>query len=1382
MELKVYKQDSTLRATISPEDNSTHQKGIMADNVLALSFKLYEFIPFEVNDYVDFLGERFTLLDRYRPQMTSTIEYQYDVSFYGIESVAKKALMLKMVDGDNDTTFALTDNARVHLQLVVDNINRIKGTNSWVIGEVLESDIKDILYDTVSCYDALNMIAEVFGTEWWIEGTTINLSRCEHSSPITLGYGQGLTALSKEANEKAPFFTRLYPIGSTRNIDPTNYGAPRLRLPGGKLYIERNAHLGIVEHAEKIAFEHIYPRRVGYVGKVRVERRTIEGVERDIYYFKDRDGLPFNPDEYEMPGLVKNMEFEGGDLNGQNFEVNFNSKTQEFEIINQYPYENLQLPGGSIIPRRGDPYVLWNIRMPQEYHALAEAELLEESNKVLDQFSVDTAIYKGSTDYIDLDERAVTLTLGQRVHLISPQYFDEGHRDSRITKFTRRVSEPNFADIECSYAVSPGRLDALEGEVTAIQAAFKEQRSKELHVLRSWDNADPTDYNVFSSIRSRVEHLSRRYPDTAKGFMQFLGGAAFGEFAGGPTGMGGRISATGHAELESLSLRRFLEVPELRYNRVEFMQGDKWRAPGGGLIDSVDRENMVITLKLEDGEIGAVKAGDICMGIWHDINPAFNATADIDDSKGNRTFAGFCTVYFAIEEVLDARGSKFRYRLRETSESYPRQYQPAEMMHFVGYGSFTDPARQTSVYETRTYQRYLREVSNWEFSVHNIAAQFGDLSNLAIHGLDMQGYSAYLNNIYMTGVIKQLDVNGNPLPEQFARWSSCVEQYHQYAIVSMAGYLFRALRDTSEPPVGLVKSGDSYLVSDGGYILRGPVDEHLSDDWEIFFRPAVDGKDGQYTATQFARGASLTDAPTEGWSDSPPAADGGKYMWMRTGVIVPPATEPAAWDRPVRVSGEDGPRGINGSWTSYVFKSAQTQPFTPTGTAPVPDGWLDEPNTQDGVWWMSKAMVNGATGLAGSWSVPVKMTGADGQDGDDGQYTVSQFALGTSLTAAPSTGWSSTPQTVSKGKYAWLRTGIVTPPATAPITWSAAIRISGEDGANGSWTSYVFKNSTIKPAKPTSTATIPSGWVDAPTGDGIWWMTKATIDGVTGKAGTWSAPVRLTGETGAAGIQGMIVRQSEWATGIEYHNDETLTTSPRFLDVVVTGSGTTLRIFTCKRSHKSSTSITTANTTYWQEVNNMFPVFTPLLLAQNAVIKFMQGQQLLIADTNGAVMGGFSAAGNYPLFMGNSDPSKAPLRYDKVSKQLTVEGIINATSGTFNGRVQVPFHHLGMIMGETTINLDEYFNISAEGYLTGGTLILPNDEKYNGASCNIFNTTMTGNAGPLYVKQKNGAPFFNAGTFGSEKSRIEIGIRQMAKFICIGNRWRLDNPSEIVLL
>lgn len=504
MALTLYNQQGEPRATISPSDNSTHQFGIMTDNVLSLSFTLFEFVKLEVNDYVIFEGQKFYLLEEYRPEQTSTVEYRYSVKFYDIAGKAKNALVRKgNGDNDDEISFSLTGTVSLHAQLMVDNLNRISGTRDWVLGEIVESNNITIDYENISVLEGCSRIADGGDTEYWFEGTTLNFSRCEHGDPVELGYLRGLKSLSKTSNENAPFFTRLYPIGSTRNIVKDRYGYTRLRLPGGALCVERNTHLGIVEYSEEEAFSHIYPRRVGRVSSVRSKDvKNEEGMPYTIWYFKDKD-LPFDPNDYEIAGLVKGIKFESNQLNGYDFEVNFDSKTQEFEIITQFPTEETQLPGGYMVPNVGDEYVLYNITMPDEYYPAAEQELKEAVDDYLAKYAIDVAVYKAPSDYVYFGEQGIDLKLGRRVRLLSDEYFEGGSRDSRVIQITRKVNNPLEMDIEFSYAVKVGRMAALENNVVDIQTAFREQLNKEvLAVLKSWDSIDPTEYNVLSSVRT----------------------------------------------------------------------------------------------------------------------------------------------------------------------------------------------------------------------------------------------------------------------------------------------------------------------------------------------------------------------------------------------------------------------------------------------------------------------------------------------------------------------------------------------------------------------------------------------------------------------------------------------------------------------------------------------------------------------------------------------------------------------------------------------------------------------------------------------------------------------------------------------------------------
>ena len=269
--------------------------------------------------------------------------------------------------------------------------------------------------------------------------------------------------------------------------------------------------------------------------------------------------------------------------------------------------------------------------------------------------------------------------------------------------------------------------------------------------------------------------LSKQEDDAAEGHITFKNGlrslkkarlengVEFGrEYVPGVTGQGGQIDETGSAELRSLRLRESLEVPELRYNRVSIYTGIRWDTFGGGIIESVADGHC--TLKLEDGEVGAIKEGDFCMGIWHNETGG-NSTTDEDSRTGNFTFRGFQTIYFRIDEIpaTDAEGRDnndnhyFRYQLRDGYSMHP-----AAGMHFACRGNVSDTDRQSFIYTTTQYSLMLTGVNTWEWDYTNIIAITGKLDGFSMQTdsgaiKHFSGYGQVFGNAYMYGHIDQFD-------------------------------------------------------------------------------------------------------------------------------------------------------------------------------------------------------------------------------------------------------------------------------------------------------------------------------------------------------------------------------------------------------------------------------------------------------------------------------------------------------------------------------------------------------------------------------------------------------------------------------------------------
>lgn len=562
MLLRLFDHSGNVKAQIAPDDSSTQVKEIQGDNLLNLSFTLYNCIQIDVNDYVDFFGERYWAVEQYAPAEKSSVEWSYNFRLYGIESLIKRFLVLNNVDGGNEAVFSLTARPIDHVRLIVKNINEgLDGLNNFKVGIVEGSDNVTIDYTGKYCDDGLKALAEAVGTEWWIEGTTVNLCRCEHGEAVVLGYRHGLTSLDRDKADNAKVYTRLFPIGSNRNIDATKYGHSRLMLPGGAKYVDANVEkYGIIHHYEQQAFSHIYPRRTGVVSSVRSKQvKDKEGKPFTIYYFKDKD-LNFDPNKYEIGGLVKRVSFqEGSELAGLGtsedhyFEVNYDSKTQEFEIITIWPYDDeTQLPGGTLVPKVGDKYILWNIRMPDEYYGLAEQEFRTAVDAYNKKHALDVSRYKAPTDHVWIEETGTELFVGERIRLESREYFPgQGYRLSRITKISRQVNLPGRMDLEISDALSTG---AMEKMGDAIQDARNYAGTlvgaiNVPDVIRSGDTTKPTDSNIYSARRSHKEFLSKKAADTAQKLITFLEGISFKNGAG--------IDGLGNAILKSIQTLGF---------------------------------------------------------------------------------------------------------------------------------------------------------------------------------------------------------------------------------------------------------------------------------------------------------------------------------------------------------------------------------------------------------------------------------------------------------------------------------------------------------------------------------------------------------------------------------------------------------------------------------------------------------------------------------------------------------------------------------------------------------------------------------------------------------------------------------------------------------
>lgn len=686
MELKIYDKANNLRLTASPNTSSSVTEEIGGECSVSASFTHTEYVSLDVDDYIELEGVRYKVKSRYRPKQKNTQTYEYSVKFYAPIHDAEDTLML-FQEGGTTSEFSYDGGPREHLQLWIDNMNRRAGGNLWSIGTVISADNKTIDYRNVKCWDAAfgsNGIAATFETEMWADGYAINLCKAERGEMVELGYLQGLTNLAQEDNGEVKFFTRLFPLGSTRNIDATKYGYSRLQLPDRSIYVDKNVDLyGVKEETEETAFSEIYPKYIGTVSSVRTEEKTSEeGRKYTVYYFKD-NGMNWNPKDYEIPDLDYMLKFQTGELAGRgtdgSFQAAWHEDTREWEIINVYSDEMTQIPGGTIIPTPGDQYIPWNFAMPQEYITEAEQEYKLAVDDYLNTYSFDPNKYTGTTDRNYIEKNHTPLRIGWNVRLLSEQYFGTtgGYKDTRVTKVQRKLNDLCQATITCSDEVGTGWKSSVDNSLGSLRYEVARQaEQKQIDVLKTSDSKTPSDYNVFSALKS-LKTLLRKDQSDGTSFL-----LKFGEFIDSMiVGKGAGIFPDGRGQFEKLEVRSAMIVKELIYNRWFAQEGNVTYSEAGTIerIELLEDGTYDLYLRRRwDNDITAFKEQDVSYGSVNNLN----STGEYYDS------------WFRVLSVMQAENKINVVLYPDEEVPGGKNYPPASGMVITRRGNAVDEERQ----------------------------------------------------------------------------------------------------------------------------------------------------------------------------------------------------------------------------------------------------------------------------------------------------------------------------------------------------------------------------------------------------------------------------------------------------------------------------------------------------------------------------------------------------------------------------------------------------------------------------------------------------------------------------------------------------------------
>ena len=1086
MELKIYNRSGELKLTVSTSSSSTWNQELMKEYSVSVSFTHPSYVMLDVEDYVLLEGVKFSIKKEYKPRQKDTQTYSYSVKFYAPIHDAEQVKYLHLTDGAYNPQFSLDGGPREHLQKWVENMNRIYGREVWSIGDVVVADNRTIEYNNVTCWDAATMIAEAFGTEWWTDGFTFNLSRCEHGEPVELGYMRGLTSLAQSENsDSVKFFTRLIPLGSTKNIDPSRYGFSRLQLPDRSKYVDRNTNYGLYEHVEEDAFAGIFPHYTGTVTAVRSEEKAgDDGNKFTVYYFKD-SGMQFDPNGNEIAGLVKHVSFQTGNLAGRDFEANYDSKTGEWEIINTYPDDKTQIPGGSLIPAVGNEYIAWNFRMPVEYETQAELDYKAAVDDYLARYSEDVSKYGGDTDYIYIDRNRIPLLPGQRVRLLSDKYFSAsgGTRDTRMTKVVRKLDNLSIATIECTDQVGKGWKSRVDSSLTDLKYILDKQREQlSLDILKSWDGRPATDYMVMSALRVLKEIAQKALSKTGNDRTEYsleVGGSLtvddilhaakavkFGEFLTGISG--GYIDKDGKMEMEEGIFRKRVFVPEIAYNRVTYFKGRMCASPGGGCTVKEWTDN-----------------GDGSYTITPDLTDADGLSQFVDD---------ILTTYFVTKNAEDKLQGFEEMKFRVTSADYTAKtfvmtpkpgtdWKPGESMVLAQTGNFTDEDRQTYILidtvNGNNCITFFDHANTWDPEPAQEMSWIGKKKGRTVHGIPADNYSAVFRHVIMSGKIFQVDdITGEAfrVPLFKGTWKKG-EKYAYYDEVT--------------------HNGSSWICVNEKGTSTEPADGNA--DWLKYAAKGESGKGIKSTDVEYAISVSNVIAPVDGWQTTSPEWEAGKYIWSRTKIVY--SDDEVKYTQAACISGGQGAdgKGIKSITEEYYLSSSSattTGGEWQTDSPAWKNGWYIWTRTRivftDGTFTVTNAIC--VTGSKGADGTSITNCG-DWQTGKHIPYMgITKMAGRVFLCIAPD-GTSNPPmwtQTTNEGRrilqtqnggksYGYTITGDLN---TAEYELLVE---SGQDGKDGKGYEWIFKHTTENVTPPTPATSqvddyVPSGWHDDPIG------------------------------------------------------------------------------------------------------------------------------------------------------------------------------------------------------------------------------------------------------------------------------------------------------------
>lgn len=428
--------------------------------------------------------EKYALKRDASPEPISGVNgYKYVLKFYSRQHDMEACQIKWLAGGSKELSFRVTTSLRGFAKLIADNMNAYLGftddpdvPNAWSFDDKLDdTDMREQSFEGISCWDAINSIANLFGVEWWVdhgEQLTIRFGKCENEGEATdIREGEIVNRFpSPKRGDDSNYGTRFYIFGGTQNV-PEYYRSDEGNTPDNTTfhiaekriclceytdagvrkdyipYFDAIKNLPQAEIVEKtIILDDVFPKNETTIGTgdiLEQKENIIEGeTAQPVYYIN----VSKKPIVLSTLGIT----FTSGALSGRSFGASYTKLDGADYIKVHHTTESsggaslIVVPNAKLAPKAGDNYILTGVELSEDRITAAECELWTKGTELARKYAHDTNVYDCATNPVYCAEKQVNLGLGAKV-ILKGAHFGESGRSSRIQGYEKKLYNPYIA-------------------------------------------------------------------------------------------------------------------------------------------------------------------------------------------------------------------------------------------------------------------------------------------------------------------------------------------------------------------------------------------------------------------------------------------------------------------------------------------------------------------------------------------------------------------------------------------------------------------------------------------------------------------------------------------------------------------------------------------------------------------------------------------------------------------------------------------------------------------------------------------------------------------------------------------------------------------------